>query len=73
MDFIVDLPKTKNNNNAILVVVDRLTKLAHFIPTKTDITAKQTAELIFNNIVSHYGYPESIVSDQDPKFTSSFW
>jgi transposase InsO family protein len=55
------------------VVVDRLTKLAHFIPTKTDITAKQTAELIFNNIVSHHGYPESIVSDRDPKFTSLFW
>jgi len=73
MDFIVDLPKSKNNNNSILIVIDRLTKMATFIPTRKEITTKQTAELIFNNIVARYGYPESIVSDRDPKFTSLFW
>src|ERR1700691_6231307 len=47
--------------------------MAVFIPTQKEITAKQTAELIFSNIVAQYGYPKSIVSDRDPKFTSLFW
>ena len=46
--------------------------MAIFILAQKEITAKQTVELIFSNIVARYGYPESIVSDRDPKFTSLF-
>jgi len=73
IDFIVDLPRSKNKNNSILVVIDRLTKMAHFLPTTTNITSKETAQLFFNNIVRLHGYPKSIISDRDSKFTASFW
>lgn len=73
MDFITALPKTKRGHDAILVVVDRLTKMAHFIPTTTDASAKFTANLFLDNIVKLHGLPKCIVSDRDSKFTSNFW
>ena len=74
MDFIVQLPKTKNGYDAIMVVVDKLTKRAYFIPTTTTATAPDTALLYFKNVTKNgHGIPEIIVSDRDSKFTSLFW
>ncbi|MGL4847989.1 MAG: hypothetical protein ACRC28_03545, partial [Clostridium sp.] len=73
MDFIVGLPATANNNNAILSVVDRLSKMAHFIPCSISITAKQTAQLFLERVVAYHGIPDDIVSDRDARFTSAYW
>ena len=73
MDFIVQLPKTKKSFDAILVVVDRLTKRVHFIPTYTTATAPDIAKTFFENIFRLHGLPKTIVSDRDPKFVSKFW
>ncbi len=72
MDFITDLP-TVRAKNSILVVVDRLTKMAHFTPCSKSITAKETAQLILDGIVRLHGLPEEIVSDRGPQFASKFW
>ena len=73
MDFIVQLPLTKQGFDAIFVVVDRLSKRAHFIPTHTTVTAPEVAKLFFNIIFKDHGLPRIIVSDRDAKFTSKFW
>lgn len=73
MDFITHLPKTKDGYNAILVVVDRLSKMAHFTATRDDANARETAQLYFDQVYRLHGLPTSIVSDRDAKFTSSFW
>ena len=72
MDFITDLPNC-SGYDSILVVIDHLTRLAHFIPCKSKITAKETAELFLKEIVRLHGIPRVIVSDRDPLFTSKFW
>lgn len=73
MDFITGLPKTSKGNNAIMVVVGRLTKMAHFIPTTTKASAQDIADLFVKEVVRLHGIPTSIVSDRDPKFVSQFW
>ena len=73
MDFIVDLPPSSNGDNALFVVVCRLSKQAHFIPTRTSATAQDIAKLFVSNVFRHHGLPSSIVSDRDPKFVSHFW
>ena len=73
MDFITQLPKTVDGYDSILVVVDQLTKRAHFIPTTSDISASGVAHLFFNNIWKHHVLPTTIISDRDSKFTSKFW
>lgn len=73
MDFIGPLKRSRSGFDAILVVVDTLSKYAHFIPTHSTATAPQTAELIFHQVVKHHGLPQQIISDRDTKFTSSFW
>ena len=73
MDFIVDLPKTAQGFDAIFTVVDRFSKLTHFIPMVTDATAEDVASLFIQEVYKHHGLPSSIVSDRDPKFTSKFW
>src|SRR5882672_7704919 len=72
MDFIVSLPNS-NNFTAIFVVVDRFTKMAHFIPTTNEVNATTTAELFFNHIYKYHGLPLDIVSDRGTVFTSKFW
>jgi len=73
IDYITNLPKTVDGYDCIMVVVDQLTKRAHFIPTTTTATADQTAHLFFNNVWKHHGLPIAIISDRDSKFTSGFW
>jgi Chromo (CHRromatin Organisation MOdifier) domain/Integrase core domain len=73
MDFIVQLPTTRQGFDAIVVFVDRLSKRAVFCPTHTSVTAPEVAKIFFNNIFRHHGLPKIIVSDRDAKFTSHFW
>jgi len=73
MDFIVQLPVTKNRHDAIFVVVDRLSKRVHFLPTTTQASAPDIAKLFFDQIFRLHGLPQVIVSDRDPKFVSKFW
>jgi hypothetical protein len=72
MDFVEGLPKS-NGYSVILVVVDRLTKYAHFLPIKHPYTAHQIAHIFFADIVKLHGIQRSIVSDRDKVFTSIFW
>ena len=73
MDFITGFPRTKRGNNAIFVVVDRLSKVAHFLPVRESITASQLADLYISRIVSLHGVPLEINSDRGSLFTSHFW
>ncbi|CAI7798149.1 unnamed protein product [Closterium sp. NIES-54] len=73
MDFITDLPKTRDGHTAILVFVDRLTKMVHFVPTTTDVSAEDTAKLFVTHVFRLHGLPRVMVSDRDPCFTSRFW
>ena len=72
MDFIEGLPKSEGYS-AILLVVDRLTKVSHFLPLKHPFTAAGVAKAFLNNVVKLHGLPLSIISDRDKIFTSSFW
>jgi uncharacterized protein (DUF2132 family) len=72
MDFITGFPKSRKGNNAIFVVIDRLSKVAHFLPVKESISASQLAELYTNRIVSLHGVPLEISSDRGSIFTSKF-
>jgi hypothetical protein len=71
MDFIEGLPKSKGFS-VIMVIVDRLTKYAHFLPVKHSYTATSIAKLFLDNIVKLHGMPHFIVSDRDPISMSSF-
>lgn len=71
-DFIEVLPKSEGYSS-ILVVVDRFTKVSHFIPLKHPFTAARVAKAFLHNVVRLHGLPLSIVSDRDKIFTSSFW
>ena len=73
MDFITGLPKTPSGNDAIWVVVDRLSKVAHFLPVKENIRASQLADLYISRIVVLHGVSKKIVSDRGSLFTSKFW
>ncbi|KAL0556646.1 hypothetical protein IC582_005160 [Cucumis melo] len=73
MDFITGLPRTLRGFTVIWVVVDRLTKSAHFVPGKSTYTASKWAQLYMSEIVILHGVPVSIVSDRDARFTSKFW
>ena len=72
MDFVVGLPRTQKGYDSVWVIVDRLTKSAHFIPIKTTYLVAQYAQLYIKNIMSLHGVPLSIVSDRRPQFTSRF-
>ncbi|WVZ90148.1 hypothetical protein U9M48_036475, partial [Paspalum notatum var. saurae] len=73
MDFIVGLPRTPKGNDSIWVIVDRLTKAAHFIPVKTTHNTPKLAEPYIKNVLRLHGVPISIISDRGPQFTARFW
>lgn len=73
MDFVTGLPRTSKGYDSAWVIVDRLTKSAHFLPVKTTYTAAQYAKLYLDEIVSLHGVPLSIISDRGPQFTAQFW
>ena len=73
MDFITSLPRSSKGNTQIFVVVDRLSKMAHFIPCKKAASAVDVASLFMQHVFKIHGLPKSIVSDRDPKFTGNFW
>ena len=73
MDFIVGLPKTINGYDAIWVIVNRLTKSAHFLPIKVTYSMEQLAQLYIKEIVRLYRVPRTIISDRDSQFSSHFW
>ena len=67
--FITGLPKNQNQNDSIMVVVDKLSKAAHFIPVKTTFKAANIADIFRKQIFRLHGVPKVIISDRDPKFT----
>jgi len=73
IDFIMGLPRTRDGYDSIWVIVDHLTKVAHFIPVKTTYTGARLAELYISQIVCLHGVPKKIVSDRGTQFTSRFW
>jgi hypothetical protein len=73
MDFIMGLSRTQSGYDSIWVIVDRLTKVAHFIPIKTIYSRLQLAELYMVKIVCLYGVPKKIVSDRETQFTLKLW
>jgi len=72
LDFITGLPSS-NDKDAILVVVDKFTKYAHFIATTADVTAEESASLLFKCVIKFFGMPSRIIGDRDPRWTSAVW
>ena len=73
MDFVVGLPKSMGKYDSIWVIVERLTKSAHFIPVKVTYNVEKLAKLYISEVVRLHGVPLSIISDRDTQFTSKFW
>ena len=73
MDFVSGFPLTQQKHDFVRVIVDKLTKSAHFIPVGIDYSMDRLAELYVDEIVRLHGVSLSIVSDRDPRFTSRFW
>lgn len=71
MDFITGLPES-GGYDTLMVVVDRLSKMAHYIPTQTNVTAEEVARLFYNHVFCFHGLPDSIVTDRGTQFTSEF-
>ncbi|KAI3725796.1 hypothetical protein L1987_65589 [Smallanthus sonchifolius] len=73
MDFITKLPRTSRGYDSIWVIIDRLTKSAHFLPIREDYRVEKLARIYIDEIVSRHGVPLNIISDRDARFTSCFW
>jgi hypothetical protein len=73
MDFITKLPRTIKQHDSIMVVVDKLTKVAHFIPVKLTHRVTNIVDIYMREITQLHGIPKTIVSNRDPNFTSKFW
>jgi hypothetical protein len=72
-DFITTLPVTKENHDAVMVIVNKLTKMVMFIPTRTDMDTVETAKKVLNHWYRWFGLPKKILSDRDVRFISRFW
>ncbi|GJU61571.1 putative reverse transcriptase domain-containing protein [Tanacetum coccineum] len=73
MDLVTKLPKSSSGYDAIWVIVDRLTKSAHFLPIREDYKTEKLARIYINEIVARHGVPVSIISDRDGRFASHLW
>nr|GFB83313.1 reverse transcriptase domain-containing protein [Tanacetum cinerariifolium] len=73
MDFVIKLPKTSSGYDTIWVIVDRLTKSAHFLPIREDDSMDKLTKLYLKEVVTRHGIPISIISDRDPRFASNLW
>ncbi|KAI3808261.1 hypothetical protein L1987_24210 [Smallanthus sonchifolius] len=73
IDFITKLPRTFSGHDSIWVIIDRLTKSAHFLPIREDYRVEKLARIYIDEIVSRHGIPLNIISDRDWRFTSRFW
>ncbi|KAJ0466688.1 putative nucleotidyltransferase, Ribonuclease H [Helianthus annuus] len=73
MDFVTGLPRSQRGNDTIWVIVDRLTKSAHFLPIKETDKFSTLADIYLKEVVSRHGVPTSIISDRDARFTSELW
>jgi hypothetical protein len=73
MDLITDLPVTKRGHDAVVVFVDRLSKMVHVAPCTKTATAERLAEIFEHEVFKHHGMPTDIVSDRDIRFQSEFW
>ena len=73
MDFVTHFPRTSRRHDAVCVIVDRLTKLTHFLSVRMTFTLKELCRLYIREIIRLHGVLVSIVSDRDPRFTTHFW
>ena len=73
MDLVTHLPRTQQKHDAVWVIVDRLTKLAHFLAVRMTFALERFCQLYIREIVRLHGVPVSRVSDRDPRFTAHFW
>ena len=73
LDLITGLPRSAAGHDAIVVFVDKLTKMVHYVATTTSVSAPQLATLFMREVCRLHGVPESILSDRDPRFTAHFW
>ena len=73
LEFIIGLPRNQNLNDSIMVVVDKLSKEAHFILVKTTYKDVNITNIFLKQIFRLHGIPKVIISDRDPKFTGNFW
>ena len=73
MDFVTHLPRTSQGHNVVQVIVDWLTKSAHFLSMRMTFTLEEFCRLYVREIIRLHGAPLSIVSDRDPRFTAHFW
>ena len=73
MDFIIGLPKSKKQNDSIIIVIDKLSKVVHFIPVKSTYKAVNIADIFLKEIFRLHGIPKAIILDQYVKFIGKFW
>jgi len=73
VDFIIGLPKSKKQNDYVMVVVDKLSKAAHFIPVKSTYKAVNIVDIFMKEVFRLHGIPKIIILDRDVKFTRNFW
>ena len=73
LDFVVGLPRTKQQHDAILTLVDTVSKMAHFIPTTNTVSAEGVVTLLADRLVRYHGLPSVLISDRDPRFVAELW